>query len=338
MDNKKPFISVIVPVYCAEKYLEECINSILAQELKNYELILVDDGSPDRSGIICDKFLSEDVANRVKVIHNKNHGVSHARNCGMKIASGKWVLFIDADDIVSVSYLKNMSSQLSKLQEDNAIVISGTKRIKRKNRKEQWRISFKNQIIKLPFLDQHSLTQLDELLVYGTIWGKLFNLDVIKTFNIEFRTELSLNEDHLFYFEYLSHVSTIITCNTIDYLYMSDDTAISLSTTYQHPYTQRIIAYQLLCNSYHKLLSDWGIDKQKLNKTSSFVYGIMISALKSCYAQGVSYEDRLALIKQLDRQSIMQHYRPNTVNGKLFKFTLFFPPQIIDLILKHFMK
>lgn len=94
----RPDISIIVPIYKVEKYLERCINSILNQSFSNFELILVDDGSPDNCGKICDEYKKKD--NRITVIHKKNGGLSDARNAGLDIAKGKYIGFVDSDDII----------------------------------------------------------------------------------------------------------------------------------------------------------------------------------------------------------------------------------------------
>ena len=94
-----PIVSVIVPVYKVENVLHYCIDSILNQTYKNFELILVDDGSPDNSGKICDEYAKKD--NRIKVIYKENGGVSSARNCGIDAAKGKYVCFVDSDDYVN---------------------------------------------------------------------------------------------------------------------------------------------------------------------------------------------------------------------------------------------
>ena len=90
------FVSIIIPVYNIEKYIEECVNSVLVQSYKNFEVILVDDGSKDRSSIICDDLANLD--NRIKVIHKKNGGLSSARNAGIKASKGDYIAFIDGDD------------------------------------------------------------------------------------------------------------------------------------------------------------------------------------------------------------------------------------------------
>lgn len=101
-----PEISVIVPVYKAEQYLERCVKSILEQTYQNFELILVDDGSPDGSPILCDKWAEKD--SRVHVIHKKNGGASSARNAGLKIAKGSWIAFADSDDWLNETALKTL--------------------------------------------------------------------------------------------------------------------------------------------------------------------------------------------------------------------------------------
>ena len=96
MDNNRPLISVIVPVYNSEKHLKKCIDSVFSQTYQNWELVLVDDGSSDTSGEICDYYSWSD--KRVKVIHQNNAGVSAARNTGIETAGGQYIMFIDSDD------------------------------------------------------------------------------------------------------------------------------------------------------------------------------------------------------------------------------------------------
>lgn len=97
-NDKENLISIIVPIYNSEKYLRECIDSILNQTIDNYEVILVNDGSEDLSGIICDMY--KDISSRIKVIHKKNEDVSSARNEGLKVANEKYIAFVDSDDYI----------------------------------------------------------------------------------------------------------------------------------------------------------------------------------------------------------------------------------------------
>lgn len=115
--NKMPRLSIVVPVYKVEQYIHKCVNSILNQTFKDFELILVDDGSPDNCGKICDEYASKD--NRVKVIHQENGGVSKARNMGLDAANGDYISFIDPDDWID----KNMYVDTLTFMADNDLDI-----------------------------------------------------------------------------------------------------------------------------------------------------------------------------------------------------------------------
>lgn len=112
-------ISVIIPIYNVEKYLNECIESVVNQTYRNLEIILVDDGSPDKSDSICEKYKSQD--SRIKVLHKQNGGLSDARNHGMNIASGKFITFIDSDDFVDEQYIEELYIALKNENADMSI-------------------------------------------------------------------------------------------------------------------------------------------------------------------------------------------------------------------------
>lgn len=118
MDNA--LISVIVPVYNVEEYIYECVDSILAQTYTNLEIILVDDGSPDRCGEICEEYAQLDA--RVKVIHKKNGGLSDARNAGLDLAKGEYIAFVDSDDYILPTFIATLSENLIKHNADISIV------------------------------------------------------------------------------------------------------------------------------------------------------------------------------------------------------------------------
>ena len=117
-------VSIIIPVYQGKSYLKRCIDSVLAQSCQEYEIILVDDGSTDGSAEICDEYAEKQKT--ITVIHKENGGLSSARNAGLEIASGEYVMFIDADDVV---HSKMLETELKVLKEENAdIFICGLKR------------------------------------------------------------------------------------------------------------------------------------------------------------------------------------------------------------------
>lgn len=105
-EHQMPYISIVIPVYNVEKYLRECIDSVLSQSFRDFELILVDDGSKDSSGEICDEYLGKD--ERVRVIHQSNGGVTAARRTGVEAARAEWIMFVDADDKVTIDGLQRL--------------------------------------------------------------------------------------------------------------------------------------------------------------------------------------------------------------------------------------
>ena len=151
-------ISVIVPCYKVEEYLGKCIESIQKQTYKNLEIILVDDGSPDSCGSICDEYANSDI--RIKVIHKENGGLSDARNAGINIAKGKYIAFVDSDDLVTEDYIEYMYSMIAKTNCD--LAISGVKTI------------FKNDEIK-----EEEGTRKNEVLTAEQTFEKLLFADVI---------------------------------------------------------------------------------------------------------------------------------------------------------------
>ena len=116
-----PLISVIVPVYKVEEYLNRCVDSILSQTFTDFELILIDDGSPDNCGKICDEYAQKD--NRVCVIHKKNGGLSSARNTGIdwafKNSNSQYITFVDSDDLITKDYLEKLNDAIKEFKESS---------------------------------------------------------------------------------------------------------------------------------------------------------------------------------------------------------------------------
>lgn len=125
MNSKQELISVIVPVYRAERFLPRCIDSLLRQTYRDLEILLIDDGSPDRSGEICDEYAKKD--ERIRVFHQENHGVSETRNCGIREARGDLIYFLDSDDYIPTHALETLHRIMT--EKDADIVIGGHSRV-----------------------------------------------------------------------------------------------------------------------------------------------------------------------------------------------------------------
>ncbi|MBQ8824324.1 MAG: glycosyltransferase family 2 protein [Ruminococcus sp.] len=208
-------VSIIVPVYCVEKYLDECISSLVEQTHKNIEIILIDDGSTDRSSAICDEWSTHD--NRIIVIHNKNHGVSYSRNCGLDIAKGEYIAFCDSDDKYEKSYVSVMLEKAKEFQSD--ITICGYSCLKNGNvisftkEKENCIIS-KEEIARNIFLNNE---------IGGFMWNKLFRKKILK--GIKFNSKLQICEDTYFLFEVLNRPLRVCWYNKPLYYYRLSGTS-----------------------------------------------------------------------------------------------------------------
>jgi len=204
----KPTISVIVPVYKVEKYLEECIKSLVNQTYQNFEIILVDDGSPDRCPKICDLWMEKD--SRIKVIHNRNQGVSNARNMGLDMAEGEYIAFCDADDQYEKDYLLKM--QEAALDNNADIVICN--------------YSVFNEKYEKVICDRKS-GEIDKREVYrcifanntigGFVWNKLFRRSFLS--DIKFDENMQICEDSYFVCTYLRKINKIYYLGNSLYLY-----------------------------------------------------------------------------------------------------------------------
>lgn len=186
MTSIHPKISIIVPVYNAEKYLRRCVDSILAQSFTDFELILVDDGSPDGSSVICDEYAKND--KRIKVIHKENGGVASARQCGIDNAAGEYTIHADPDDWVEPTMLEELYNKAKKTDADMVICdfYVDTDKNSIYNRQEVSSETSQQVLVDLLF---HRL--------HGSLWNKLIKLACYTDYNIKFVERLNYCEDYL---------------------------------------------------------------------------------------------------------------------------------------------
>ena len=189
-----PKISVIVPIYKAEAYLDRCVESILSQTYTDFELILVDDGSPDRSGAICDAYAERDP--RVRVIHKENGGVSSARNAGLDLAKGKYVAFIDSDDWISDNFLND--SVVTCEEKCLDIYMGGYNRVHASG-EQSYHICISSVIDGSDRnLYEEEYIQLLQRSYIASSWGNLISRELIG--QLRFRDKMNFGEDLTFIF------------------------------------------------------------------------------------------------------------------------------------------
>lgn len=203
-----PKISVIVPVYKTEDKLNRCVDSILNQTFTDFELILVDDGSPDNSPAICDDYATKD--NRVVVIHKENGGVSSARNEGLKNAQGEFIAFIDSDDYIEKEYL---STLLSYQQKINADLVMCNYNLFKGNKTDYVSHGFSvGQVLKGELFKKTIYTKIAKCDTAGYFGptNKLFRRALIVENDITFDESMSFGEDMLFIMDYLNVINSVI--------------------------------------------------------------------------------------------------------------------------------
>lgn len=313
MEEKKPLISVIVPVYNVERYLHKCVDSILAQTLKDFELILVDDGSPDGCGAICEEYVVKD--SRVKVIHKPNGGVSSARNTGIEVAQGKWLCFVDGDDYIDATYLEDFGVNYT----DADLYMQGYRKVKNENILTEYSfIGLESSEIEvvLAYSETHY--------IINSPCFKLYKNVLVKENNLRFDQSVSYGEDHLFSLLYANHISSISYSKTVGYNYFVTDT---------ESLTQRIIPYQKLvyyiCETERLskiLLSKYKSDVLKSAFDETYIDNVF-RAIRYFFSAKNDYTEYCNL---LDSLTLLNHKQGAVgLKRKVIISSLIFSPRIV---------
>lgn len=209
-----PTISIIVPVYKTEQFLHRCIDNILAQTFTDFELILVDDGSPDKCGLICDEYAQKD--KRIRVIHKDNGGVSSARNCGIDTAVGKYLMFCDSDDWVDNNWCMCLVDAIS--QHPNAWIVCGVQKY----------YDIDSTISLYPpscggmfesILDTDEYFQIYKSYLSAYSFNKIYSRSIVQGEQIQFDKSIRNGEDIDFNIRYLSFCERIVCLSVAPYHY-----------------------------------------------------------------------------------------------------------------------
>lgn len=218
-------ISIIVPVYNVEDYLMKCLDSILGQTYKNLEIILIDDGSKDNSGNICDEYALK--SEKIKVIHKENEGLSVTRNLGIKVATGDYIAFIDSDDYITEDYCEMLYNIL---KETKADVASAAYKVVRTDGSVIIDSSIDSGLYQNEIVEYEGTEIIKEFLRQKTfknfVWNKLFKKSVICNFQ-----EKVNYEDIVFSFNVLSTIKKITYINKNCYFYLKRSTSITATIT-----------------------------------------------------------------------------------------------------------
>lgn len=296
-------ISIIVPVYKAELVLERAVNSVLAQTHQDWQLILIDDGSPDGSGELCDGFARADA--RIQVIHKENGGVSTARNLGMAQAKGEYILFLDSDDWFEPTLVETLITQLEMNGADSAgcgywdAQVSGEK-------------TAVPPAVPAGIYDKRGIQAgiVNRLLgqrlgesgpaLNGFIWRFLFSKDIIQNHNIVF--EGAYLEDELFLMEYFSYSEKLVTVEEPLYYYLQNPQSVT------HNYLPNYMeTFQRFMELKSQLVEKFGLAEEDPQWENSSRWAGLLIAVGNEYAKSnpKSLKEKTAVVKELTREPVM---------------------------------
>ncbi|MEE3427345.1 MAG: glycosyltransferase family 2 protein [Ruminococcus sp.] len=253
-------VSVIVPVYNAQETICLCVDSILHQDYTDYELILIDDGSSDKSAEICDNY--SDKNKKVVVYHTDNNGVSAARNLGIEKAKGKYILFVDSDDYVTENYIRRLI-EIKEQKTDTDNIWCGFRTFRNSNKDVFIEKYVYDKNTELSLIDYKKIMTLHEKWLDAGPYCKLYDRNVINRNNIRFPVDLSLGEDLIFNFRYLDCTNgKICVLNEDNYNYYLND-GNSLGTKY---YSQLFDIYKTINATMRDYVKKWGCDELEVQK------------------------------------------------------------------------
>ena len=298
------FFSVVIPVYNVEKYLGECVDSVLSQSFGDFELILVDDGSKDTSGSICDEYASRD--GRIKVIHKENGGQSTARNRGIEAANGEFAIFLDSDDLFCD---KNFLSDVYNAAKDNDIVVFRYCKYYADGRADECGISLKGVECgdKVSFLRQ--LVSRDAF--FCSCWSKATRMSILKDNNIIFDESLSC-EDMDWYFNVVSHAEKFVAIDKPYVYYRQRENSVT-SSFKKKSITDYIYTIEKWRDNF-EAIEDEREKEVMLSALAKLYCNLLISysrnsnRLKDCRKKIFSFKDLLA-------------YKLNPRTAKIYKFS-----------------
>lgn len=268
-------VSVIVPIYNVEKYIDKCVHSIVTQSYRDLEIILVDDGSTDSSGILCDQFASQD--SRIKVIHQNNRGLSGARNVGIEIAQGRYIGFVDSDDYIDSKMYEALVSVIEKENAELAICDvhcvneDGTSNNSLNSNPLVNRVIHNDEIYELLNGFKYPTWK------YVTAWNRLYKKELFESLRFE---EGRLHEDEFIVHHIFSQCNKIVICENAYYYYVHRENSITnkiINSGFQKKQTDIIYA---LLGRYEFLRKN---KKQKLAKiTLRMIYVSLEKLINQC--------------------------------------------------------
>lgn len=277
-----PDISIIVPVYNAEKAVSRCIDSVLNQDFKDFELILVDDGSKDRSGEILDEYAAKD--SRVHVIHKKNGGVSAARNTALDAAEGEYIRFLDADDWMTQESDKLL---LRNAQNNNSdLVVADFYRVVGGSLARKGSILTNRVLSRQEYAEYMMESPADYY--YGVLWNKLYRRDIIEKYHLRMDENMKWCEDFIFNLDYVLHAERITALQVPVYYYVKTEGSL----VSQNFSLQKIVQMKTSVYSYYDQFYRDVFDEEKYKRDRLQIAGFLVNAASDDMVMPLSSETK----------------------------------------------
>ena len=294
---------------------------------------MVDDGTPDNSGIICDEYALKD--NRIKVVHQKNGGPGKARNAGIELCDTLWFTFVDADDKIMPTYLENFHIEACKSNE--TLSFQGFKRVDLLGNSLGEEFNFTESIYSGVHCLETSFVE-NNLYAYGQSVGKLYNKVLCDEFNIRLNTEIYWSEDHLFYLQYLLHVNEIHTHIGCLYLYQFDEGQSTL-THRLLPYKEALKIFHNIYPAANELVKKFALKEASILRKINYhsVTAGFSLVIQNLYREEADKCIRMQVLRDLrsDMNEMQDKYNPNGIMARLLKYViLYLPVSLLDIILQ----
>lgn len=313
-------ISIVVPVYNVEKWLPKCLDSILGQTYGDFEVILVNDGSKDRSLEICNQYAEID--SRIVVINKENEGVSAARNTGINKAHGKYICFVDSDDCVEPNYLNALIN--TKQKYDSQLVISGMN-LYFNSEKTEYKV---DEVVydKSKFLQLFSSQ--DVLFLLRGPCCKLFEREIIQSNNLEFDKLIHFGEDTIFVLKYCLYCDIVAISDDASYQYYRREGGLVCSKPLRKNSIYELNAFNLIFKIWSRRLCKNVYDIPYFNETLRMIYGRFFCGLTT----GYTYREYLKSYKFIDIKLYSIIFKPLTVKGRIRIAMLRYAPYLLGTI------
>lgn len=320
---KEPLVTVIVPVYNTEKYLDRCLKSITQQTYKNIEILLINDGSSDNSGKICDNWAEKDL--RIKVIHKKNAGLGMARNTGIENATGEYISFIDSDDFIDLDTYCLLVNNLKNFNADTSYCslkkyFNDTKKIKTSSKIKEG--IFTGKEILYDIIGSMPKEKSDYNREMSVCLG-IFSMEIIQKNNIKFVSEREfICEDLIFDFQYLTCAKKIIVSNQEKYYYCINEDSLTHKYNSER-FIKNIVLYEKVSSMIRKEFKEKSLEAI-LRFNRLFIGMIRSTIVQEVKSSNLSFGKKMKHLKEIVENKTIQEilkeypYKENPIKQQIF--------------------